>query len=255
MAPKPKFQFAFEEVVVSDDEDDQEDQEKELSENEFENFIQQSISFPEEDVAITPPIVTVRESDTLVQSSPPTPEHMDAHIVELHRTERKPPKTVHVDTKPPSGSDLEDSAHALLLRKRKSRDPRSGVLITDQVQKEPTPIEPRSMNQSIQSPFTESISMDQDFQRPIIEEEVIPTQGDQALRSSFESLELDISKGKSKLPEFELVDVVLLQNILFDLEQSSAEMDLIIGKHDTRISELEKENSIKIQRSHNFKQI
>ncbi|CAH1416306.1 unnamed protein product [Lactuca virosa] len=66
VAPKPKFQFAFKEVEVSDDEEDQEDQGNELSENEFEDFIQQSISFPEEDVDVTPPIMTERENDLMV---------------------------------------------------------------------------------------------------------------------------------------------------------------------------------------------
>ena len=61
MASKPKFQFAFEEIEVSDDEEDQEDQGNELLENDFENFIQQSILFPEEDVVVTPPSVTERE--------------------------------------------------------------------------------------------------------------------------------------------------------------------------------------------------
>ncbi|CAH1417799.1 unnamed protein product [Lactuca virosa] len=147
--PKPKFQLAFEEVEVSDDEEDQEDQGNELSENEFENFIQQSISFPEEDVAITPLSVTERESDTMVQSSSPTPEQMDTLIAELHRTARKPPQIVPVDTDPPSGSDLEDSANSLLPRKRKRRDPRFGVLITDLVHKKSTSTEPSSITQNI----------------------------------------------------------------------------------------------------------
>ncbi|CAH1415773.1 unnamed protein product [Lactuca virosa] len=175
------LQFSFEEIEVSDDEEDQEDEGNELSENEFENFIQQSISFLEED-----------------------------------RTARKPPQIVPIDTEPPSGSDLEDSPHALLPRKCKRRYPRPGVLITDQ-----------------------------DVQSPIVEEEFILTEGAQASGSSFELPELDISKGKSKLPESKFVDVALLQNRVFVLEQSSAEKDLIIGKHDIRISELEKENSIK----------
>ncbi|CAH1440411.1 unnamed protein product [Lactuca virosa] len=67
-------------------------------------------------------------------------------------------------------------------------------------------------------------------------------QGAQASGSSFETPELDISKGKIKLPEFEFVDVVQLQNKVFDLEQNSAEKDLVIGKQDIRINELEKEN-------------
>nr|KAJ0202280.1 hypothetical protein LSAT_V11C600300170 [Lactuca sativa] len=142
LAPKPKFQFAFEEIEVSDDEEDQEDQGNELPEKEFENFIQQSILIPKEDVAVTPP--------------------------------------------------------------------------------SPTPV-----IQEISSMFTESIPMDQDFESPLVEEEVISLEGAQASRSSFEIPVLDISKGKSKLPYFELVDVVLLQN------------------REIRISELEKQNSDK----------
>nr|KAJ0212500.1 hypothetical protein LSAT_V11C400178280 [Lactuca sativa] len=67
----------------------------------------------------------------------------------------------------------------------------------------------------------------------------------QASGSSFVAPELDISKGKSKLPESEFVDDSLLQNRVFDLEQTSTKKDLIIGKQDIRISDLEKENSIK----------
>ncbi|CAH1425890.1 unnamed protein product [Lactuca virosa] len=132
---------------------------------------------------------------------------MDALIAELQRTARKPPQTVHVDTEPPS-----------LPRKRKRRDPRPGVLITDSVQKKSTLIEPETMAQNIQSPLTESIPMDQDFEIPIVKEEVIPSEGAQVSRSSFETPELDISKGKSKLSDSEL---------------------------DIRISELEKESSDK----------
>ncbi|CAI9262038.1 unnamed protein product [Lactuca saligna] len=164
-----------------------------------------------------------------------------------------------VDIEPPSSSNLEDSAHTFLLRKRKRRDLRPRELITYSIQKKSTPIEPDSMAQNIPSSFTEtspvthkmsslfteSIPMYQDFESPIAEEEVIPSEGAHASRSSFETPELDISKGKSKLPESELVDVVLLQNRVYDLEQSSAETYLIIGKHDIQISELEKENSIK----------
>ncbi|CAI9292131.1 unnamed protein product [Lactuca saligna] len=56
---------------------------------------------------------------------------------------------------------------------------------------------------------------------------------------------MDISKGKSKLPKSDFVDVALLRNIVSDLEQSFAENDLIIGMHDIQISKLENENSIK----------
>ncbi|CAI9280697.1 unnamed protein product [Lactuca saligna] len=132
---------------------------------------------------------------------------------------RKPPQIDHVDIEPPFGSDLEDISHALLPRKRKRRDPRPGVLIIDPVKN-----------------YIES---------PIVEQEVLPSEGPQASGSSFEAPELDISIGKSKLPESEFMDVALLQHKVFVLEQNSAKKDFIIRKQDIRISELEKENSIK----------
>nr|KAJ0215716.1 hypothetical protein LSAT_V11C300108340 [Lactuca sativa] len=91
---------------------------------------------------------------------------MDALILELQQTARKPPQTVLVDTEPPSGSDLEDSAHALLPRKRKRRDPRLGVLITDPVQNRSTSIEPSPVAQNIESTFTESSPVIQEISSP-----------------------------------------------------------------------------------------
>ncbi|CAI9262342.1 unnamed protein product [Lactuca saligna] len=169
---------------------------------------------------------------------------MDALIAELQRTTRKPPQTIPVTTEPPSKSDPEDSTHALLPRKQKRRDPRLGVFITDPVQKNSTPIESGSMAQNIQTTFTESspvieeissslpesTPMDQDFQSPSVEEEVLPSDGAHASGSSFKTPELYISKGKSKLPESELVDVVQLQKKVFDVELNSTEKNLIIGK-------------------------
>nr|KAJ0190199.1 hypothetical protein LSAT_V11C800412640 [Lactuca sativa] len=127
------------------------------------------------------------------------------------------------------------------------------------VQKKSTPIEPGSMDQNIQSTFTEFSlviqeiqssfpkpnPMDQDVQSPVVEEKGMPSEGAQASGSSFETPDLDISKGKIKLPESKFVDVVQLQNRVFDLEQNLVEKDLIIGKQDIRISELEKKNSDK----------
>ncbi|CAH1416337.1 unnamed protein product [Lactuca virosa] len=145
VAPKPKFRFAIEEIELSDDEEDQEDQENELTEKEFEDFSKKNISNPEKDAVVTPPVMTERESDTTVQASMSTLEQRDALIAEFQRIERKPPQTVPVATEPPSESDPEDSAYALLPRKRKRRDPRRRVFITDLVQKKSTPIEPGSM--------------------------------------------------------------------------------------------------------------
>ncbi|CAI9270864.1 unnamed protein product [Lactuca saligna] len=184
---------------------------------------------------------------------------MDTLIAELQRTARKPRQTVSVTTEPPSESDQDDSTYALLPKKRKRRDPCSGVFITYPIQNNSTPIEHGYIAQNLQSTFTEpspviqEISstlpnpapMDQDFQSQIVEEEVLPLKGAQASRSSFETPELDISKGTSKLPESELVDVVQHQIKVFDLEQNSAEKDLIIREQDIRINKLEKENSDK----------
>ncbi|CAI9282196.1 unnamed protein product [Lactuca saligna] len=83
--------------------------------------------------------------------------------------------------------------------------------------------------QAISSPLPESIPMDQDFQIPIIEEVVFPSEGAQASGSSSETPELIIFKGKRKFSEFEFMDVALLQSRVFDLEQRSAEKDFIIG--------------------------
>ncbi|CAH1434069.1 unnamed protein product [Lactuca virosa] len=143
VTPKQKFKFAFEEIEVSNDEEE-EDQEKDLTENEFGDFLQ-SISIPKEDVAVIPSAVTERDHDLTMQSYSPTPEQMDALITELQRTARKPPQTVLVTTEPPSENDQEDSAHVLLPRKRKRRDPSPGLLITYSVQNLSTPIEPRSV--------------------------------------------------------------------------------------------------------------
>ncbi|CAH1443896.1 unnamed protein product [Lactuca virosa] len=204
VAPKSKFRFAFEEVELSDDEEE-EDQEKHLIENEFEDFLQ-SISISKEDVVVTPSAVTERDCDSTVQLYSPTPEQMDALIADLQRTARKPPQTVPVTTEPPSESDQDDSAHVLLLRKRKRIDSRPGVLITDSVQNLSTPIESSFVAQNTENTFSESYPVMQEISSP--------------------------------LPESTL-------NIVFDLEHSSAEKDLIIGKQEIRINDLEKENSIK----------
>ncbi|CAH1423282.1 unnamed protein product [Lactuca virosa] len=100
--------------------------------------------------------------------------------------------------------------------KRKRRDPRSGVLISDQVQKEVSKIEPDSMTQNIPSPVTESI--------PVIQEisSMLP----------------------ESTPMYKDFQSPIIEEVVFPLK-SSAEKDLIIGKRDIRISDFEKENSIK----------
>nr|KAJ0205027.1 hypothetical protein LSAT_V11C500228940 [Lactuca sativa] len=226
VAPQQKFQFKFEEVEISDDEKE-EVQEKDMTENDLEYFLQ-SISIPEEDVAVTPSAVIERDPGSTVQTYTPTSEQVDALINELHQTARKPPKTVPVTTEPPSESDQEDSAHVLLRKKRKRRDPRPGVLITDPVHTVFTPIESSFVAQNIESTFTESspmmqeissllpesTPMDQDFESPMVKQELLPSEGGQASGSSFEA-------------------------------PDSAEKNFIIRKQDIRISDLENEKSIK----------
>ncbi|CAH1421421.1 unnamed protein product [Lactuca virosa] len=265
VAPKPKFQFAFQEVEISDDDDDDDDDDDVNNDDDDDDdddgmdFCMFVPSKEPVNEAVISPAETEKEINIFKQPNDPTPEQMEALIEQLQSTARKPPQAVPVTPASPSGSDKENSSASLMPSKRKRRDPRPGVLISDQVQKEFSTIELDSMAQNIPSPVTESIPviqeissllpesspMDQDFQIPIIEDVVLSSEGAQASGSSFEALELDISKGKSKLHESEFVDVALLQNKVFDLEQSSAEKDLIIGKQDIRISDLEKENSIK----------
>ncbi|CAI9281674.1 unnamed protein product [Lactuca saligna] len=126
-------------------------------------------------------------------------EQMEDLIEKLQSTMRKPPQTVHVTTEPPFESDNEDSAHIHLLRKRKEE-------IQDLECLSPTLIKLYLLRLSL------------DFESPILEQEVLPSQGAQTYGSSFEAPELDISKGKGKQPESKFVDVSLLQNRVFDLE-------------------------------------
>ncbi|CAI9287501.1 unnamed protein product [Lactuca saligna] len=67
-------------------------------------------------------------------------------------TARKPPQAV-PDTKSPSGSDKDDSNASLMSRKRRRRDPRSGVLITKPIQQLTSNVEPAQVNQDDQSPI------------------------------------------------------------------------------------------------------
>ncbi|CAI9304251.1 unnamed protein product [Lactuca saligna] len=75
---------------------------------------------------------------------------MDALIAELQRTVRKHPQIVSVDTEPPSGNPIQNVS---------------------------TPIEPSPMAQNIEIPLPESTSMDQDFEIPIVEQEVYLQKG------------------------------------------------------------------------------
>ncbi|CAH1445384.1 unnamed protein product [Lactuca virosa] len=85
---------------------------------------------------------------------------MEALIEQLQSTTRKPPQAVPVTTEYPSRSDKHDSNASLMPRKRRRRDQRSGVLITEPVQ-QPTSI-------------VELAQVDQDDQSPIFYEDFLP---------------------------------------------------------------------------------
>ncbi|CAH1413256.1 unnamed protein product [Lactuca virosa] len=82
MAPKPKFQVAFEEVEVSDDE---EDQGNELSENEFENFIQQKDGIPLEGAQALRSSFETPELDISKGKSKLPDSELDIRISDLER--------------------------------------------------------------------------------------------------------------------------------------------------------------------------
>ncbi|CAI9271696.1 unnamed protein product [Lactuca saligna] len=186
MAPKPKFQFAIDEIELSNDEEDQEDQENDLTEKD-----ELQGSLPKQFLSL-----------------------LNLYLKVIQKT------------------------YPTLYSQRSEKEEIQGRECLSQAQfKSNTSIEPGSMAQNIEITFTETspmiqeipslflelIPMDQDFQSLIVEEEVIPSQGAQASGSSFETPELDISKGKINLPKYEFIDVVQLQNRVFDLEQNSAE--------------------------------
>lgn len=166
---QPKFQFSIKEIVILDDEENQATEENQLKEQELEDLIQQGTSVPEQGETVT---------EILQQPA------------------LNPPQSVVTAINDPIESDQEESASALIQRKRKRKDP----------------TEPSPVIQDVQSPINESIPMDQDVQSPIfegnesVEKEVASTELFQGVGSSSIPPVVDISKGKSKLPESELVD-------------------------------------------------
>ena len=77
------------------------------------------------------------------------------------------------------------------------------------------------------------------------QETATPIEVTHGVGSSSAPTAMGRSRGKRAVPGSELVDVVNLQNRVFQLEQESSENDLLIGKLDVRVSELEKDNSAK----------
>ncbi|CAH1436878.1 unnamed protein product [Lactuca virosa] len=78
---------------------------------------------------------------------------MEALIEKLQSTGRKPPQAVPVTTESQFGSDKNDSNASLMPRKRRRRDPRAGVIITEPVQQPTSNVEPAQVNQDDQSPI------------------------------------------------------------------------------------------------------
>ncbi|KAI3779408.1 hypothetical protein L2E82_09125 [Cichorium intybus] len=99
----------------------------------------------------------------------------------------------------------------------------------------------------------DSNPMDLDNQSPIqevvyesvVEEAMVPTTELKAGGSSSNPPPVDTSKGKNIMFESEFVDVVSLQNLVFELEQKSTKKDLLISNLDIRVTNLEKENAAK----------
>ncbi|CAH1431214.1 unnamed protein product [Lactuca virosa] len=89
--------------------------------------------------AVISPAETEKEINIFKQPNDPTPEQIEALIARLQSTARKPPQAVPVTPESPSESDKDDLNASLVPRKRRRRDPRPGVLVTEPVQ-QPTPI-------------------------------------------------------------------------------------------------------------------
>ncbi|KAI3739302.1 hypothetical protein L2E82_29705 [Cichorium intybus] len=213
--PKTKFVFSIEEIVnVVDDEESgetEENQEKEetgLTQQEREDLIEGLSSHVQ--------VVTKTKTPQQTELIPPQP------VVAVE-------------------SEQEDPTPALVQRNIRRIDPRPGVYVPQTTKDTPTPtptltpIEPIPTVQDIPS------SVVQEF----VEEEVVPTTEFQTGGSLSILFAVDISKGKRKMPDSNFVDVSLLQSRVFELEQDSAEKDLLIEKLDVRVGELEKDNTTK----------
>ncbi|CAH1429442.1 unnamed protein product [Lactuca virosa] len=133
---------------VNDNDDDDDDEDVRMFEPSKELVNEAVISLAE----------TEKEINIFKQPNDPTPEQMEALIEKLQSTARKRPQIVLVTTEFPSGSDKDDSNASLMPRKRRRRDPRPGVLITEPVQQPTSNVEPTQVNQDDRSPI-----FDEDF--------------------------------------------------------------------------------------------
>ncbi|CAH1418088.1 unnamed protein product [Lactuca virosa] len=146
---KSNLSFSFE---VSDDDDDVND------DDDDEHFRMFEPSKEPVNEAVISLAETEKKINIFKQPNDPTPEQMEALIEQSQSTTRKPPQAVSVTTESPSGSDKYDSNASLMPRKRRRRDPRRGVLITEPVQQPTSNVKPAQVNRN-----------DQDDLSPIVE--------------------------------------------------------------------------------------
>ncbi|CAH1440471.1 unnamed protein product [Lactuca virosa] len=89
---------------------------------------------------------------------------------EKDSTARKPPQEVHVISNFPSESDKIDSDASLVPRKRRHKDPRLGVFISEPVQSLSPTVDATQVSQDDQSPSVEPIQVHDNVQSPIFGE-------------------------------------------------------------------------------------
>ncbi|CAH1422129.1 unnamed protein product [Lactuca virosa] len=272
---RPNLSSSFEVSDDDDDDDDVDDDDDDESDSnddsmDFHMFVPSNE--PVNEVVISP-AETEKEINIFKQQNDPTPEQMEALIDKLQSTAKKPPQVVSITSESPSGSDKDNSKASMLPRKRKRRDPRSGILSTEPVQQPSQIVEPAQVTHDVQSPIIEPAQVIQDVQSPIIE----PAQVHQDVQSQMANEET-IASGSSSAPpppEHDVVSVKLAKLLAFQdsisqskgkgisigsrqggdedshqtiselkqeimfLKQESIEKDLLIGSPNRRVSNLE----------------
>ncbi|CAH1434456.1 unnamed protein product [Lactuca virosa] len=150
--------------VNSDDDDDDSDSDDDGMD--FRMFVPSKEPVNEVVISVAK---TEKEINIFKQPNDPTPEQMEALIAQLQSNARKPPQVVPVTSESPFESDKDYSNVSLVQIKRRRRDPRPVVLVTEPVQ-QPTPIvEPAQVIPDDQSPTVEPAQIIQDDQSPIVE--------------------------------------------------------------------------------------
>ncbi|CAH1450668.1 unnamed protein product [Lactuca virosa] len=189
--------------------------------------------------AVISPAETENGINIFKQPNNPTPE-------QLQPTARKPPQAVPFTMECLFGSDKDDSNASLIPRKRRRRDPRLGVLITELVQQPTSNIEPAQVNQDDQSPIVEPTQVNQDSSAPPPPEHDSASVKLAKLRAFQDSIPqskgkgISIGSGQGGDEDSQQTISELKQEIVTFKQE-----DLLIGNLDVRVSELAKENSQK----------